>query len=231
MSGTGRFSVPNLGFSDTIFVTASGDGGWVLFGEGAVDPVGRLIMYEAGRDRISRVVEVADIMDNSSETVRGIGLNYDGTLGVARGIDAYFFTTDLRLQGKTTIPGGGAGAVLHPLHANAKSLTNFSGGEYRPDTHLSLVGTGERTIDIVDTQRFRPVGRIFIRDIIQGPLRAVLPFPEDNVGLQCVSVSVTDQVGRPSGMRSRFMRTATLRRPTRPTARPRTPASWSSCSG
>ena len=196
VSGTGRFSVPNLGFSDTTFVTASGDGGWVLFGEGAVDPVGRLIMYEAGRDRISRVVEVADIMDNASETVKGIGLNYDGTLGVARGIDAYFFTTDLRLQGKTTIPGGGAGAVLHPLHANA---LNFDGGEYRPDTHLAFVGTGERTIDVIDTQRFRPLGRLFIRDIIQGPLRAVLPFPEDNVGLQCVSVPVTDQVGATIG--------------------------------
>ena len=192
--GTGRFSVPNLGFSDTTYVTASGDGGWVLFGEGSVEPVGRLIMYEASRDRISRVIGVADIMTNASETVRGIGLNYDGTLGVARGFQAYFFTTDLRLQGVADLPAGGAGAVMHPLHANAKSLTNYV-GLYRPDTHMAFVGTGERTIDIIDTFHFFRSGRLFIRDVVQGPLRAVLPFPEDNTNLQCVSVPVTDQIG------------------------------------
>ena len=115
--GTGRFSVPNLGFSDTTFVTASGDGGWVLFGEGAVSPVGRLIMYEASQDGVSKVVEVADIMTNASEKVQGIGLNYDGTLGVARGFQAYFFRTDLRLQGVAQLPAARARAALHPLHA------------------------------------------------------------------------------------------------------------------
>lgn len=196
--GTGRFNVGNLGFSDTTFVTASGDGGWGLFGEGSVDPVGRLIMYEAGRDRISRVIEVADIMDNASETVRGIGLNYDGTLGVARGFQAYFFTTDLRLQGVAPLPAGGAGAAFHPLHANSFSLTNFD-GEYRPDTHVAFVGTGENTIDIIDTYHFFRSGRLFIRDVVQGPLRAVLPFPGDNAGLTCAAVPVTDQVGRTIG--------------------------------
>jgi hypothetical protein len=195
VAGTGRFSVPSLGFSDTTFVTASGDGGWALFGEGSVDPVGRLIMYEAARDRISKVVEVHDLMTNASETVRGIGLNYDGTLGVARGFQAYFFTTDLRLQGVAALPPGGAGAVIHPLHANAQTLTNYVNGEYRPDTHMAFVGTGERTIDIIDTSNFGRSGRLFIRDVIQGPLRAVLPFPEDNVGLQCATIPVTDQAG------------------------------------
>ena len=180
-------------------------GGWALFGEGSVEPVGRLIMFEAHtpgcvptskRDcgRISKVIEVHDLMTNASETVRGIGLNYDGTQGVARGDQAYFFTTDLRLQGVGQLPAGGSGAVMHPLHANAKSLTNTD-GVYRPDTHLAFVGTGERTIDIFDTQRFRRNGRLFIRDVVSGPLRAVLPFPEDNAGLTCAAIPVTDQDG------------------------------------
>ena len=194
VAGRGRFSVPSLGFSDTTFVAASGDGGWVLFGEGSVSPVGRLIMYEAARDEISEVIEVHDLMTNASETVRGIGLNYDGTLGVARGFQAYFFTTGLRLQGIAALPVGGAGAVMHPLHANAQTLAH-NNGEYRPDTHMAFVGTGERTIDIIDTSNFGRSGRLFIRDIIQGPLRAVLPFPEDNIGLQCASIPVTDQTG------------------------------------
>ena len=83
---------------------------------------------------------------------------------------------------------------MHPLHANAKSLTNYV-GLYRPDTHMAFVGTGERTIDIIDTFHFFRSGRLFIRDVVQGPLRAVLPFPEDNTNLQCVSVPVTDQIG------------------------------------
>ena len=199
--GTGQFSVQNLGFSDTTFVTASGDGGWVLFGEGAVSPVGRLIMFEAGagsEGRISRVIEVDDIMTNASERVQGIGLNFDGTLGVARGSQAYFFTTDLRLQGVVQLPTGGAGAALHPLHANSKSLVNFD-GVYQPDTHIAFVGTGEHTVDIIDTWKFFWSGRLFIRDVIQGPLKAVLPFPEDNAGLTCTMVPVTDQVGNTIG--------------------------------
>jgi hypothetical protein len=207
--GTGRFNVPALGFRDTTFVSASGDGGWVVIGEGAISPTGRIIMYEAHKegcvvalpadcDRISKVIQVADLFVNASETVRGIGLNYDGTLGVARGTNAYFFTPDLRLQGIGQLPEGGAGAALHPLHADAKSLTNID-GVYRPDTHMSFVGTGERTIDIFDTFKFFRSGRLFIRDIIQGPLKAVLPFPEDNAGLICASIPVTDQVGNPIG--------------------------------
>ena len=66
-------------------------------------------MFEASRDRVSSVLEVDDIMTNAGEEVQGIGLNYDGTLGVARGDEAYFFTTDLRLQGVVQLPAGGRG--------------------------------------------------------------------------------------------------------------------------
>ena len=198
ISRAGKWSVPNLGFHDTTFVSASGDGGWVVFGEGSTDPVGRIIMYEAAQDAISTTIEVDDLMVNASETVRGIGLNYDGTLGVARGQNAYFFTTDLRLQGVGDLPLGGAGAVLHPLHANAKSLQN-TGGVYRPDTHLAFVGTGDRSIDIIDTFHFFRSGRIFLKDVPSGPLRAVLPFPQDNASFTCAMTTVTDQAGNTIG--------------------------------
>lgn len=194
VAGTGRWDVPGIGFADTTFVSASGDGGWVVFGEGSVDPVGRVIMYDASRDVISSVVEVTDLMTNASETVRGVGLNHDGTLGVARGFQAYFYTTDLRQQGVADLPAGGAGAAMHPLHADAQTLDNPS-GEYRPDTHLAFLGTGDGTIDIIDTFHFFRAGRIFIRDVVVGPLRAVLPFPEDNAGFQCLSRPVVNQVG------------------------------------
>ena len=200
-----KWNIANVGFTDTTLVAASGDGGWVVFGEGATEPVGRVIMYNAAADIISRTVEVHDLLTNAGETVKGLGLNYDGTLGVVRGTSQVsFFTTDLRLQGGPLLAlGGGAGAVLHPLHANAKSLTNTT-GEYRPDTHLAFVGTGEHTVDIYDTFHFFRSGRIFIRDVINGPLRASLPFPEDNqdasgTPFQCATTTVTDQTGRAIG--------------------------------
>jgi hypothetical protein len=204
-ASSSRFNIENIGFTDTTFVAASGDGGWVVFGEGAIAPVGRVIMYEAAADVISSVIEVSDLITNAGETVQGLGLNYDGTQGVVRGSNQVsFFTTDLRLQGGPLLAlDGGAGAVLHPLHANALSLTNLS-GEYRPDTHLAFVGTGENTIDIYDTFHFFRSGRIFLRDVITGPLRASLPFPEDNIAadgtpFQCVTTTVTDQAGRVIG--------------------------------
>jgi hypothetical protein len=207
----GRFSVPNLGFTDTTFVGVSGDRRWAVFGEGRA-AVGRIIMYDAAQDRISDVVRVTDLVTNAAERVRGIGLNYDGTLGVARGNNAYFFTTDLRLQGVATLPVGGAGAVLHPLHANARSLDNPV-GVYEPNTHIAFVGTGERTIDIFDTFHFFRSGRIFIRDVISGPLRAVLPFPTDNAGLRCQGTEVRDLTGNPIGQAIEIFQDGDFARP------------------
>ncbi|GMR12399.1 MAG: hypothetical protein BMS9Abin29_0588 [Gemmatimonadota bacterium] len=186
-----RWNVGSITFNDTTFVTASGNGAWVAFGEGSVEPVGRIISYDAAADVVTGAIPVTDLMTNPGETVRGLGLNFDGTLGVARGVQAYFFTVnDLRLQGVADLPGGGSGAVLHPLHANARSLTNPA-GIYRPDTHLAFIGTGVNTVDIIDTFHFFRSGRIFIRDVVSGPLRAVLPSATDNAGLTCRSTPVT----------------------------------------
>ncbi len=194
-AGSGRWDVASLGFADTTFVSASGDGGWVVFGEGATEEVGRVIMYDASNDRISGVVAVNDLMTNASETVRGIGLNQDGTLGVARGEVAYFFSTDLRLQGVADLPLGGSGAALHPLHADYPSLDN-SDGRYDPDVHLAFLGAGDATIEIVDAFHFNRIGRLFIRDVVTGPLKVSLPFPEDNAGLICQHRSVFNGTGQ-----------------------------------
>lgn len=194
-------------FGDTTFVTTSGDRGWVLVGEGATADNPRILMYEVGTDRVSGVLEVNDILTNAGETVFGIGLNHDGTLGVARGRDAYFFNDDLRLRGVAALPLGGAGSALHPLHSNAPGLRNPL-GRYEPNTHLAFLGTGENTIDIVDTFRFRRIGRIELRDVVTGPLRATLPFPGDNAGLDCQPLDVFARGGRAIGRGIRIFQDA-----------------------
>lgn len=193
------FSVDDLGYSDTTFVTASGNGELVAFGESGEAEASRILVYDAVADLVLRGIPVADLILNKSDQVSGLGLNYDGTLGVARGNTAYFFSPDLRLQGVADIVPGGAGAVLHPLHANAPYIGNLD-GQYRPDTHLAFVGTGARTIDIYDTFHFNRIGSIATRDIISGPMRASLPFPGDNAGLTCPAVRpATDKYGNVIG--------------------------------
>lgn len=198
-----RWNIPAFGFADTTFVTASGDGGWVLIGEGGTSPTGRVMMYRASqRDTtdLSATLRVWDEVINAADAVHGVGLNYDGSLGVARGTSAYFFDTELQLNGRVELPGSaeGSGAALHPLHANQRTLENF-GGAYRPDTHLAFVGTGDGTIDIIDTYKFTRIGQITLRDVVSGPLKAILPLPGDNDGLSCPTLPVTDQAENPIG--------------------------------
>lgn len=203
-----RWNIPGFAFADTTFVTASGDGGWVLIGEGATTPTGRVMMYRASQydtTDLSSNLRVWDELTNAADIVSGVGLNYDGTLGVARGNAAYFFDTQLQLNGVVdlTASGGGAGAALHPLHANQKTLENIT-GVYSPDTHLAFLGTAQGTIDIVDTFKFTRIGQITLRDQITGPLRAVLPTAEDNAGLSCGSVPVSSKNGLAIGQAVRI---------------------------
>ena len=121
-----------------------------------------------------------------------------GDGGGAGGGAANYCRTDRRTRGGAHLPGGGAGATLHPLHSDYPSLDNYD-GIYNPDTHLAFVGTGEGTIDIFDAFHFNRIGRIFIRDVIVGPLAAVLPFPDDNTDFQCSSVNVFNGSGQVVG--------------------------------
>jgi hypothetical protein len=204
VEASARWNIPSFGFADTTFVTASGDGGWVLIGEGGTPAeTGRVMLYRASqRDttELSSILQVWNNVINASDVVHGVGLNYDGTLGVARGMSAYFFDTELQLSGRVELPGAdqGTGAAMHPLHANQKTYPNGD-GEYRPDTHLAFVGTADGTIDVIDTYHFTRIGQVTLRDVVTGPLRAILPFPEDNQGLSCPTIPVTDKTGNPIG--------------------------------
>jgi DNA-binding beta-propeller fold protein YncE len=182
--GYGRWDRDRIGLSDTTFVAISGDRRWVAFGEGGRAQVGRISFWNADAQSLSYEVSVADIVSNSSEPVRGLELNRDGTLGAARGEAAYFFTTDLRLQGSFIDGLGqrGAGTVLHPRHPG-----DYRGSVGRGSTTetVAFVGTGNRTIRIVDTVHFTARGEIPIRDNLSGPFRAGPPTAADNVGKSC----------------------------------------------
>lgn len=160
----------NLGdvaLRDTTFVAVSGDHSTVAFGEGAAAPGRIILVREAERGFISQIGETDDLVGNASERVVGLALNRDGSLGAARGENAYFFTPELRLQGVGVAgpPAGGIG--LHPEHA---------GYPARTDGVAFVSGVDENNspfLDVIDTFTFFRRRRIFLRDAITGPLLTV----------------------------------------------------------
>ena len=176
---TGGWRVNEVGLSDTTYLAASGDRGKVLFGEGGAAPFARVMMWHADQGALSGAIPVTDLINNASERVLGVGLNQNGSLGVLRGSESVaFFTPNLRLQGRFLgrVEAGGAGAALHPGHDSVNEDLPVG---------VSFVGTGNRTIQIIDTFHFFGLRELHIRDNVIGPLRTSRPLPSDNAGLGC----------------------------------------------
>lgn len=163
----GKWRLPEgVELSDTTFVAASGNHEWVAFGEGARTPAGRIILWDAKSDTLSQVMAIADIVNNTSDRIRGVDLNGNGTLGLARGTGAtYFFGNDLRLQGLSR-PTSGAGAAFQPGSATNRTL--------------AFAGTGRGSIQILETLHYTAVGEVHIREDVVGPFRVAPPLPGTN---------------------------------------------------
>ncbi len=173
--------IGSIGLQDTTYVAASGDREYIAFGEGDTpDRAGRIIMYRSATETITNALMVSDLTGNAEEKVFGVGLNRDGSLGVARGSKAYFFGPDypggpnvLRLLGiNENINPEGVGAALHP--DNDQNSTTV------PDERLTFLGSGDARIEIVDAWHFSfSRGELIIRDPVVGPLRVSRRLPLD----------------------------------------------------
>ena len=163
-----HLDIADVGLSDTTFVAVSRDHRAIAFGEGGVDP-GRVFYFQVRNGAlVTTNVETDDLVGNAAERVVGLGLNGDGTLGVARGRQSYFFNDDLRLQGvvPTGLPSGGV--ALHPLNQS------YPSGTAMRRAFVSGIDTeGAPYVDIVDSYSFRLLRRIPIRDAVTGSLTAV----------------------------------------------------------
>ncbi len=157
-----RWRLPvSVGLADTTYVRASADRSWVIFGEGIRTPAGRVMTWSSSSGSLSRVEDIRDLVNNASDVVRAVDLNADGSLGIARGsTGTYFFGNDLRLQGRTAQPDG-RGASFLPGATGPRAL--------------ALVGTGRRSIQVVETTNYRSLGEVAIRDDIAGAFRVTGP--------------------------------------------------------
>jgi hypothetical protein len=180
----GAWDFGRIGLNDTTYVAASTDRSTIIVGEGDIGPFARIFMCctiantPAGIELgLVNEMAVEDLVGNAAERVVGVGLNSNGTMGIARGLNSvYYFTRNLRLQGefRTGMVGGAGGAAIHPGHSQVLQVG---------DDALSFAATGDRSIKVIDALHFYERGEIFIRENVKGPLRAVLPLAGENAGM------------------------------------------------
>jgi hypothetical protein len=157
-----------VGLADTTFVAASGDRNYIAVGEGARQNA-RIPMFNApvGGDSLVLVGDVRDLISNAAERVIGLGLNYDGSLGVARGSQAYYFGPTLRLQGVVEAGSPTGGVAMHPGNAG------YPGGSFRY-SFVSGIDSKAPYVDVIDNFNFFRVKRVYTRDPVIGAM-AVAP--------------------------------------------------------
>ncbi|HEU4884198.1 MAG TPA: hypothetical protein VFT45_18230 [Longimicrobium sp.] len=183
--------VREVGFADTTFVAASTDRRYLAVGEGVRDTA-RIPLFEAVGDSLVQRGDVRDLISNASERVIGLGINRDGSLGVARGEQAYFFNSTLRLQGVMESGSPTGGVAMHPENAN------YPGGPLRL-AFVSGSEGGRPYIDVLNTFNFFRVTRIYLRDAVVGALVVAPRAPGDpaSVNLRLYALTTTGVLSLP----------------------------------
>jgi hypothetical protein len=167
-------SLPSLGLSDTTFIAISTDRSTIAFGEGVRDP-GRILRFQVTPGGLQGTTrETRDLVGNAAERVIGLGLNADGSLGVARGAQVYFFDNFLRLQGVVTSGSPSGGSTLHPQNAGYPAADGLRVGFVS-----GIEASGAPYVDVIDTYSFRTAHRIYLRDAVTGTLIAKQVAPGD----------------------------------------------------
>jgi len=190
-AGPSRYSVtvrlPELGYRDTTFARNSGNFQRAIFGEGGSVFGSRAIAYDVDRsyqttvtdpltnapaplavpvvDRgVSPATAVSDFIANTFAEVKGVAINFDGSLSAIRADSTYILNPLLRLQGILATTVSNAGLDFHPLNTGPNS--------FPMNTRLLFAASSEPLIEIFDTHCYQRVSSIPIRDPIIGPIKA-----------------------------------------------------------
>jgi hypothetical protein len=178
--------IDRLAFRDTTFARNSGNFRRAVYGEGGSILGSRAMTYDAtlGFETmgvtpggnlapipipaidlgVSAPQDVSDWTANSFAQVKGVGINFDGSLAGVRGDSTYVINPALRLQGVLGTTASNAGLDFHPLNTGPNS--------FPLNTRLAFAASAEPLIEIFDTHCYQRVGSIPIRDPIIGPLTA-----------------------------------------------------------
>lgn len=173
--GATIFTVGKLGFRDTTFARNSGNFQRAMFGEGGNVVNSRALRFDADRGfadparwwidfGVSPPQDVSDFIANTSATMKGVAINFDGSLTAVRADSTYILNSALRLLGGLGTTVSNAGLDFHPQNTGINS--------FPLNTRLAFAASSEPLIEIYDTNCYLRVGTIPIRDPIIGPITA-----------------------------------------------------------
>jgi hypothetical protein len=178
--------LPKLGYRDTTFARNSGNFQRAIFGEGGSVFGSRVVAYDVDRgfqtttpdalgvqqpipipvvdNGVSPATAVTDFIANTFAEVKGVAINFDGSLSAVRADSTYVLNPLLRLQGILGTTVSNAGLDFHPLNTGPNS--------FPLNTRLLFAASSQPQIDIFDTHCYQQVSSIPIRDPIIGPIKA-----------------------------------------------------------
>ncbi len=179
----------DMGFRDTTFVRNSGNFTRAVFGEGGPVYGTRAMTFDVNRgllgtathldgttvgtlptpviDRgLSQSQDVGDFVANTFATVKGVAMNFDGSLAGIRADSTYLLNVQLRLQGILGTTQSNAGLDFHPANSGPNSFPLSS--------RLVFAASAEPVIEIFDSYCYKRVSSVPIRDPIIGPIKAAI---------------------------------------------------------
>ncbi len=177
-----------LGFRDTTFVRNSGNFTRAAYGEGGPVNGTRAMTFDVNRGfqttvsdlgglvgtlpspvidlGVSGAQDVSDFVANTFASVKGVAMNFDGSLAGIRADSTYLLNLQLRLQGILGTTQSNAGLDFHPSNSGPNSFPLSS--------RLVFAASAEPVIEIFDSYCYRRVSTVPIRDPIIGPIKAAL---------------------------------------------------------
>lgn len=175
-----------LAYRDTTFARNSGNFRRAIFGEGGSVQGSRAVAFDVDRGfrmtgpdaagveqpfpipvvdmGVSPATAVSDFIANTFAQVKGVAINFDGSLSAIRADSTYVLNPLLRLQGIMNTTATNAGLDFHPLNTGPNS--------FPLNTRLAFAASSEPLIEIFDTRCYLRVSSIPIRDPIIGPIKA-----------------------------------------------------------
>ena len=179
-----------LGFRDTTHVRNSANFRRAVMGEGGDVMGSRALMYDVTRGfktsmtfsydpgafyvpaipfedmGVSPTLDVIDYVANTFAKVRGVSINFDGSLAAIRADSTYLIDPTLRLQGLLQTSGGNAGFDFHPRNTGLMSADLL--------TRLAFAASSEPQIEIYDSHCYQRVSTVPLRDPIIGPIKSAV---------------------------------------------------------
>jgi hypothetical protein len=185
-----QYQTSTLNLTDTTFVATGGNNNVVAFGEGGAGAGSRVITLRepvGGPIRGAAAVSVFDLTGNAADRIFGLTVDSTSLTVLANGNQAFFASVDtmslfnLRLEGsyKTALPG--AGVAFHPQYVGAASAL---------ERRVAFVAQGDTSIAIVDAYNYVLRRVLPLRSRLYGPLRAVLPQPDEQTADPLLRVKV-----------------------------------------